>query len=131
MGELKSRILRKNLTDAERLLWKHLRYHQLSGWKFRRQQLIGSYIVDFSCDEGRLIIELDGGQHISQMEYDRERSAWLESQGFRILRFWNHQVFQELEAIKQVIWTTLNSPALSPHLHPPARRGEEFGLSKG
>ncbi len=103
MDRIKARELRKNLTEAELTLWRHLRLRQFGGYKFRRQQPIGKYIVDFVCLEKRLIIEVDGGQHSEQVSYDLERSAWLEEQGFRVLRFWDNQVLKETEAVKEVI----------------------------
>jgi very-short-patch-repair endonuclease len=90
----RARALRKNLTDAERLLWKHLRMRQLGSYKFRRQQPIGNYIVDFVCFEKKVIIELDGGQHTQQAEYDEARSEWLQERGYRVLRYWNHDVMK-------------------------------------
>jgi very-short-patch-repair endonuclease len=89
MNRLRSqaRALRKNPTEVERLLWRHLRFWQLDGYKFRRQQPLGSYIVDFACLEKRLVIELDGGQHTEQADYDSARDAWLRAEGFLILRF--------------------------------------------
>jgi very-short-patch-repair endonuclease len=80
---------------------------QMAGNRFRRQQPIGPYIVDFVCLEKRLVIELDGGQHAEQPEYDAERTAWLESQGFRVMRFWNNQVLEEIEIVKEAIWKEL------------------------
>ncbi len=103
MTKAHARTLRKNPTDAELELWKHLRLRQLEGNKFRRQQPLGQYIVDFVCFEKKLIVELDGGQHAELVVSDAERTAWLESQGFRVLRFWNHHVFGDIEAIKEVI----------------------------
>src|SRR5712691_13269379 len=91
-----ARRLRQNPTEAERALWRHLCLRQLNGHKFRRQQPIGPYIVDFVCLETRLIIELDGGQHSTQTASDTERSAWLKMQGLRVLRFWNHEVLQDI-----------------------------------
>ncbi|MBA4394464.1 MAG: hypothetical protein C0407_13005 [Desulfobacca sp.] len=77
MEKNRARELRKNLTDAEKVLWKHLRLRQINDYKFRRQQPIGKYIVDFVCLEKRLIIEVDGGQHDEQGAYDSNRDAWL------------------------------------------------------
>ncbi len=77
-----ARQLRKNPTDAERVLWRHLRFRQMGGHKFRRQQAIGPDIVDFFCPEERLIIEVDGSQHAEQKYYDRERDHWLSRQGY-------------------------------------------------
>ena len=117
MHRSRSRQLRRNLTEAEQALWRHLRLRQLDGRKFRRQQPIGPYIVAFICLERRLIIELDGGQHSSQTTSDAERSAWLETQGFRVLRFWNHKVLQNIEAVKERIREALLPP--QPNLPPP------------
>jgi very-short-patch-repair endonuclease len=103
MNRIKVRQLRKNPTEAERALWKHLRLRQIGGCKFRRQQPIGKYIVDFVCLEKRLVIEVDGGQHSEQVSYDMERDAWLEKQGFRILRFWDNQVLKETDSVKEMI----------------------------
>ncbi len=101
--------LHKNMTDAERVLWRHLRSRQLSGHKFRRQQPLGPYIVDFVCLEKRLVIELDGGQHAedTQSGYDSQRTSWLEENGYQVLRFWNHDVLQSIDAIKQAIFQAL------------------------
>jgi len=95
--------LRKKSTDAERLLWRHLRAKQLEGFKFRRQQPIGNYVVDFVCFENRIVIEVDGGQHAIEKEKDSERTKWLESQGFKILRFWNNEVLMNIEGVLEVI----------------------------
>jgi len=102
-----SRELRKNQTDAEKVLWNHLRLRQMEDYKFRRQQPIGKYIVDFACLEKRLIIEVDGGQHDESGPQDFNRDSWLTSQGYRILRFWNNQIFNELDAVKETIFNTL------------------------
>jgi very-short-patch-repair endonuclease len=118
----KARQLRKNLTEAERTLWRHLRLRQFGGSKFRRQQLIGKYIVDFVCFEKRLVIEVDGGQHSEQVAYDSDRNAWLEEHGFRVLRFWDNQVLKETEAVKEMIIQVLGSNS-TPHLNPPPQGG--------
>ena len=99
----RARQLRRNQTDAERLLWSKLRNRQLEGRKARRQYVIGPYIVDFVFLEDRLIVELDGGQHAEQVEGDAQRTAWLEMKGFRVLRFWNHEVLGNLEGVLEVI----------------------------
>ncbi len=101
----RARELRKHLTDAERFLWRHLRSRQLAGYKFRRQQPLGHFIVDFVCLEKRLIIESDGGQHneLAQAVYDARRSEWLEQQGFRVIRFWDHEVLNQLDEVKAAI----------------------------
>ena len=100
----RARHLRKNPTDAERALWTILRKGQVPGHRFRRQAPVGPYIVDFVCFENKLVIEVDGGQHAEQADYDAARTAWLESQGFRVLRFWNNQVLQEMDAVREAVW---------------------------
>lgn len=94
-----ARQLRKNLTDAEQRLWRCLRYRQLNGRKFRRQQPIGPYIVDFACFENRVVVELDGGQHAGRSIADEKRTRWLAAHGFRIVRFWNHEVLADIESV--------------------------------
>jgi len=89
----------------------------MGGFKFRRQQKIDPYIVDFACLERRVIVEVDGGQHIDQEQYDTKRDAWLKSQGFQLLRFWNNQVLKEMDAVKDVIMNALN--AVPPPKPPP------------
>lgn len=84
--------LRRNSTDAEKLLWSRLRDRQLFGCKFRRQQTMGAYIVDFICMEAMLIIEVDGGQHMEREPQDVLRSQYLNSLGYKVLRFWNNEV---------------------------------------
>lgn len=115
-----AKILRKNFTDTERLLWKYLRAKQMEGYKFRRQEPIGSYIVDFVCQEKRIIIEVDGGQHSIERERDSERDNWLEGQGYKVLRFWNNEVLTNTEGILEVIRNNLNHPPLNPS---PQREG--------
>ena len=102
--------LRKNSTDAERALWRMLRFRQLGGYKFRRQQPLGSFIVDFVCLEARLVVELDGGQHneAQGLAHDRQRSDWLKQAGFRVMRFWNHEVLNQLDAVCEAIARGLN-----------------------
>jgi len=87
-----ARGLRSNPTDAEQRLWNRLRQRQLAGARFRRQQPIGPYVVDFVCQELRLVIEVDGGQHVENAAADDERTHWLEREGYRVVRFWNHDV---------------------------------------
>ncbi len=98
-----SRKLRRNSTEAEKLLWNHLRAKQIDGLKFKRQTPVGKYIVDFVCFEKDLVIELDGGQHAEQSEDDRVRDSWLNSQGFKVLRFWNNEVFANIEGVFEII----------------------------
>ena len=100
--------LRSNMTDAEQLLWRHLRAHRLNGAKFRRQQPIGPYIVDFVHFTARLVIEADGGQH-NESERDLRRDAWLESEGYRVLRFWNDDILKNTEVVLEVIFKAVAS----------------------
>jgi len=106
-----ARELRNNLTEAEKYLWYVLRVKNL-GNKFRRQAVIGRYIVDFVCFEKKLIVEVDGGQH-AESEKDKVRDQWLNGQGFEILRFWNHDVLWNRDSVWQKIVDCLNSPSLT------------------
>jgi len=109
------------LTDAENYLWRHIRFRQISGHKFRGQRPIGPYIVDFVCLEKKLVIELDGGQHNENQAADVKRDTWLRSEGYEILRFWNDEVLTKLDGVKEVIFQSLNIP---PPLSSP-ESGEE------
>lgn len=111
-----ARRLRREMTDAELFVWSRLRHQQL-GHRFRRQHPIGPFVVDFVCLERKLVIELDGGQHAEAVEYDHERTAWLNGVGYRMLRYWNHQVFEEWGWVAQEIWRYLDDGSLHP---PPA-----------
>jgi very-short-patch-repair endonuclease len=102
-----ARNLRKTQTIAEDLLWRILRGRQFAAHKFRRQRVLGPYIADFVCLKQRLIIELDGNQHLANVEYDKIRTAYLESMGFHVLRFWNNQVLDELNLVLSTIRLTL------------------------
>ena len=102
-----ARRLRKEMTDAERALWERIRRKQIHGYAFRRQQPLERYIVDFVCLEKRLIIEVDGGQHLEQQQEDEERTRWLEQQGYEVLRFWNNEVLTEIEGVLETIATSL------------------------
>jgi very-short-patch-repair endonuclease len=101
--------LRANTTPHERMLWRALRELPLEGTHFRRQAPIGPYIVDFFCPAKRLIIELDGGHHNKDEEAqcDRERQAWLEQEGYRVIRFWNSEISAELNAVLERIYLEL------------------------
>jgi len=105
-----ARRLRKNMTDAEKHLWRYLRHEQIEGCKFRRQNPIGPYIVDFISFDAMLIIELDGGQHAENIEADQQRTQFLNSRGFKVIRFWNNQVLQETEAVLEVIRREAKTP---------------------
>jgi very-short-patch-repair endonuclease len=106
------RALRKNPTDAEWHLWYQLRRRQLSGFKFRRQRPVGLYICDFVCLEASIVIELDGGQHVEQSAYDNRRDAFLRSQGFRVLRFWNQDVLARTDSVLETIYEALQRPEM-------------------
>lgn len=110
-----AKTLRKRPTEAEKLLWKHLKLKQMKGLKFRRQQPIDNYIVDFVCLEKRIVIELDGGHHAEQTEMDTKRDLYLKKQGFVILRFWNNDVYQNIEGVLDIIIQNCsNHPPLNP-----------------
>ena len=98
-----ARELRWRQTEAEKVLWMKLRNKQLGGVRFRRQQPIGPYIVDFTTFERKLVVEIDGGQHNEGEGRDKERTKWLEERGYRILRFWNNEVLANLEGVLERI----------------------------
>ena len=116
-----ARELRKNMTDAERLLWSKIRNNQL-GVKFRRQQPIDKYIVDFVCFEEKMIIEVDGGQHYEN-KGDKARDEWFIENGFKVLRFWNNDVLGNIKGVVEVIRKELLSPSLNP-----SHQGREIGI---
>jgi len=105
----RARWMRANPTEAEKRLWTILRDRRLAAFKFRRQQILHPYIVDFVCFEQRLIIEADGSQHSDSPE-DARRDAFLRSQGFRLLRFWNNQIIGERDGVAAAIFAALLSP---------------------
>jgi very-short-patch-repair endonuclease len=115
------------MTDAERKLWSVLRNRQLAGAKFRRQQPIGPFIGDFVCQDNRLIVEADGGQHAEDMR-DARRTAFLESKGYRVLRFCNNDILTNLDGVAQVIASVLSAPhpARASRESPSPSRGEGF-----
>lgn len=104
----RARELRKRSTDAEKKLWRYIRLRQIEGYKFRRQQPIGKYVVDFVCLEKKLVVEIDGGHHSLQSSYDEKRTIWLKSQGYRVLRFWNNEVLKEIETVLNEIHRGVN-----------------------
>ncbi len=97
----RARQLRRDQTDAEKRLCARLRSRQLNGFKFRRQFVIGPFITDFRCFEQRLVVELDGGQHASNTATDKTRSAFVRSRGYRVLRFWDNEVFENIDEVLQ------------------------------
>jgi very-short-patch-repair endonuclease len=113
---VRARALRQSSTDAEKLLWFRLRNRQLLDLKFRRQRPIGRYIADFACLEIGLVIELDGGQHLDQIAYDAQRTADMKELGFHTLRFWDHEVLKETDAVMEKIRQVAEALALTPAL---------------
>ena len=106
----KARYLRKNQTDAESLLWSRLRARQLTGIKFRRQHPIGPYVLDFYCAEAHLAVEVDGSQHLEliAINQDQARMRFLENKSIKVIRFWNHEVLENLDAVLESIIFTLD-----------------------
>jgi very-short-patch-repair endonuclease len=107
-----ARQLRWNATDPERLLWKHLRRRQIDGFRFRRQRPFGPYVCDFVCLEAKLIVELDGSQHVERTDYDAQRDAFLRSCGYRVLRFWNGDVTANTTGVLDTIFEALRRPEM-------------------
>ena len=116
-ARLNARSLRHDLTEAERVLWRHLRRQQFMDARFRRQVPIGPYVADFACLKPRLIIEIDGSQHVEAAAYDAQRDAFLEREGFTVLRFWNNDVLARLDSVMEAIFVSLDRVRLR---HPPS-----------
>ena len=117
-----ARQLRKNSTLAERKLWRYLRLRSLGGFKFVRQEPLGPYVADFVCRERRLVIEVDGGQH-AENRHDAVRDQWLVDHRYRVLRFWNNEVLQNIEGVWEIIFAAA-SAAAPPHPDPLPACGE-------
>ena len=110
-----ARALRIDMTNAERMLWQAMRNRQLCDARFRRQHPVGKYIADFACPDRKLIVELDGGQHQEQAVYDEARTGFLQAQGWRVLRFWNNEVMENLEGVlAKVVEHLTSSPPSQP-----------------
>ncbi|PQA89143.1 endonuclease domain-containing protein [Hyphococcus luteus] len=111
MANERARSLRKNQTDAERILWRALKGKQLDGCRFRRQHPIGPYIADFICLERKLVIELDGGQHglPERVKHDAERDAWLEGRDYHVARFWNDEIYTNLDGVLDTVLELLQT----------------------
>jgi very-short-patch-repair endonuclease len=120
------RDLRRNMTNAENRMWYYLRNRRLGGYKFVREHVIGQYIADFVCREKKLVIEIDGGQHMDAVEYDAVRTKDLEARGYRVLRIWNHEVFKNIQGVMDSILNLLETvphqAPSSPTLLPQGRR---------
>jgi very-short-patch-repair endonuclease len=110
----RARQLRTQMTDAEVRIWSGLRRWQMDGYRFRRQVPKGPYILDFVCLKARLVVEVDGGQHATAVEVDNQRTAWLESRGLRVLRFWNNDVLLETNGVLETIRAALPAPLTRP-----------------
>ena len=117
------RKLRNAPTDAEYRLWQHLKNRQLEGCKFRRQHPFADYILDFACLERKLVIELDGSQHADDVAYDEKRTTSVEKSGFCVLRFWNNEVFENIEGVAEVILQVLKQ-RVTPFPPNPPLEGE-------
>jgi very-short-patch-repair endonuclease len=121
----RAKELRKNMTDAEKKIWQMIRKRQILGNKFRRQVPIGPYIADFVCFEKKVIVEIDGGQHKTREGYDQKRTKWFQSQGFRVIRFWNNDVLKNIEGVTERLYARLGGFPDHPHPNPPPSRGRE------
>jgi len=119
---LRARRLWRQETDAERKLWSWLRARQVGAAKFRRQHVRGNFIVDFCCLEGKLVVEVDGSQHVTKLEADRGRTHFLNREGSRVLRFWDHEVLTDTAAV----WQQIAEALMGPHPGPlPEGEGEK------
>jgi very-short-patch-repair endonuclease len=126
----RSRALRRSTTDAEKRLWRALR-EKLPEAKFRRQVPLGPYFADFVSHSAKLVIEVDGGQHAEQEAQDARRTAFLNGEGYRVIRFWNNEVMEQLEGVLSVIAAALppHPPTASRRAPPSPTRGEGFALN--
>ncbi len=106
--------LRKRSSPAEAKLWAYLRGNRLNGITFRRQHAIGQYIVDFCSPRKKLVIELDGSQHLSRETEDAERTAFLESKGYRVIRFWNDDIMNDVAGVVRAIMAVIHAPSRPP-----------------
>ncbi len=125
----RARQLRRQQTDVETKLWFRLRGRQICGVKFRRQHPIGPYIVDFCCPDRGLVVELDGGQHAEHTSSDQARTRFLEAEGYRVVRFWDHEVLNRMDAILEEIVRLLINP--HPSLSLKGRGLKKMTPSKG
>ena len=119
-----TRRLRRHQTDAERCLWFKLRGRRLDGWKFRRQMSLNGFVVDFCCPDAKLVIELDGGQHVDQQAKDSRRTNNLETSGYLVLRFWNNDVLRNIDGVLEEISNTINQQSFEPPHPTPLPSGE-------
>ncbi len=117
MMKERARSLRQEMTDSENRMWYFLRNRRLNGYKFVREYMIDNYIADFACREMKLVIEIDGSQHIAAVEYDLKRTEHLMARGYRVLRFWNNEVFNDIEGVLTMILSSIESvPSQEPFI---------------
>jgi very-short-patch-repair endonuclease len=119
----RAKAMRRDPTEAEKRFWSILRSHRLAGFKFKRQQKIGNYIVDFINFERRLIVEVDGSQH-AESAYDEARDHWLKAQGFAVMRFWNNEALEQTALVADAIWNALQDA------RPPLPAASRLSLSR-
>ena len=119
-----AKSLRRQMTDAEKSLWRRIRNRQLQGLKFKRQFPINRYVVDFFCAEARLIVELDGGQHALQVQADEARTQMFSEMGYLVLRFWNNDVLSNIDGVLETIALTIKPQAFDPPHPNPLPQGE-------
>src|SRR5260221_11883803 len=115
----RARRLRGNPTEVEKRMWRRIRKRQLHGHRFRRQVPLGPYVVDFACIELSLIIEVDGGQHSWLEKQDAMRTDWLEAHGWRVVRFWNNDVIENIHGVLERLVIELGNGGDIPHPDPP------------
>ncbi len=127
----KARSLRQTQTDAEGLLWHYLRNKRLGGYKFRRQHPMGKYIADFVCLSRKLIIELDGGHHAKENDYDEERDRFLQNEGYRVMRFWNNEILESCMGVLEKVFDALEFPPPPPEAATPPQGGSDGEVSSG
>jgi very-short-patch-repair endonuclease len=123
----RARELRRAMTPTEKRLWSHLRGRRFTGFKFRRQTPIAGYIADFYCAQARLIIELDGESHVGREDHDENRRQAIEARGFKVLRVWDTEVYDEMDAVLELIWRecVLRGTPLTPDPSPPRGEGRK------
>src|SRR5713101_5368574 len=109
-----ARQLRRQMTPAEGIVWRHLRGHRFAGYKFRRQHRIGPFFADLACHECKLIVELDGETHLGRADRDQQRTDYLQAQGWLVLRFWNTQVYEELEPVLEAVYRACEGRKAQP-----------------
>ncbi len=124
----RARQLRRDATEAETRLWQHLRGRRLGNHKFRRQVWIGPFIADFLCMDAMLVVEVDGSQHIGDVAYDADRTAYLANKGYRVIRVWNNDVMQRTDDVLAAILSALGSVPSPSH---PAAPGGPLPLPVG